>query len=447
MLARCCFWVWIVLAWTSSAWGRPPNVVVILSDDQGSVDTRLYGSEDLETPNLDRLAREGIRFTRFYAAAPLCSPSRAGLLTGRYPVRAGVPGNTSSEKGKPGMPAEEITLAEMFRDAGYATGHIGKWHLGSIPEHTPNGQGFDYSFGHMGGCIDNFSHFFYWQGPNRHDLWRNGAETHAPGRYFPDLMVEEATAFLRKHRDRPFFLFFALNSPHYPYQGEAEWLERYRELSYPRNLYAAFLSSMDARIGQLLDAIDSLGLREETIVVFQSDHGHSTEERAHFGGGNAGPYRGAKFSLFEGGIRVPALACYPGRIPEGEQRASAAHSCDWLPTLAELAGVAPPGCELDGRSLREVIVEGDSAATERRLHWMAGLDPEAAQWAMMEGDWKLIGNPRDTSLGREEVKLPELFLSHLGRDVGERRNFALEHPEVVERLRAAHRDLAGKLLK
>ncbi len=445
MLLRGCFWAWIVLAGTSWAWARPPNVVVILSDDQGTLDTGLYGSEDLETPHLDRLAREGIRFTRFYAAAPVCSPSRAGLLTGRHPVRAGVPGNTTSEKGKPGMPSEEITMAEMFRNAGYATGHVGKWHLGYIPEHMPNGQGFDYSFGHMGGCIDNFSHFFYWQGPNRHDLWRNGEEVHAPGRFFPDLMVEEATAFLREHRDRPFFLFFALNTPHYPYQGETEWLERYQDLSYPRNLYAAFVSSMDARIGRLLDAIDSLGLREETMVVFQSDHGHSTEERAHFGGGNAGPYRGAKFSLFEGGIRVPAIVRYPGRIAVDEQRAAAAHSCDWLPTLAELAGVALPGCKLDGRSLREVIFEGDAAAPERRLHWMTGGDPEAAQWAVMEGDWKLIGNARDTSLGDKEENLTELFLSDLGRDPGERRNFAVEHPEVVERLRIAHWDFAREL--
>ena len=140
---------------------RPPNVIIIFTDDQGSVDAGCYGTDDIETPHLDNLAARGTRFTQFYAAAPVCSPSRAGLLTGRYPIRAGVPGNVSSKKGVAGMPPAQTTLAEAFRGAGYATAHIGKWHLGYSPETMPNGQGFEYSFGHMGGCIDNYSHFFY----------------------------------------------------------------------------------------------------------------------------------------------------------------------------------------------------------------------------------------------------------------------------------------------
>ncbi|MCX5769036.1 MAG: sulfatase-like hydrolase/transferase, partial [Candidatus Hydrogenedentes bacterium] len=184
--------------------------------------------------------------------------------------------------------------------AGYATAHIGKWHLGFAAESTPNAQGFDYSFGHMGGCIDNYSHFFYWAGPNRHDLYRNGQEIQMPGRFFPDLMVEEAGRFIESHKSDPFLLYFPMNTPHYPYQGDPKWLEAYRNkgVPYPRDLYGAFVSTLDERIGRLLARVDELGLTRDTIVVFQADNGYSVEERAHFGGGSAGPYRGSKFSLF-----------------------------------------------------------------------------------------------------------------------------------------------------
>ena len=168
----------------------------------------------------------------------------------------------------------------------------------------PNAQGFDHSFGHMGGCIDNYSHFFYWSGPNIHDLWRNGAEVFHYGEFFPDLMVDEAARFMEQHRDQPFFIYFALNMPHYPYQGDAKWLERFKDLPYPRNLYAAFLAAQDERLGKLFANVDDLGLRERTIIVFQSDNGHSTEERAHFGGGSAGPYRGGEVQPVRG--RHPA---------------------------------------------------------------------------------------------------------------------------------------------
>jgi len=169
---------------------RRPNVVLILTDDQGTVDMNVYGAKDLATPHMDGLARRGVRFTQFYAAAAVCSPSRAGLLTGRYPVRAGVPGNVSSTEGHAGMPAEQVTLAETLKAAGYATAHIGRWHLVYTPETMPNAQGYDFSFGHMGGCIDNWSHFFYWRGPNRHDLHRNSERVYREGSFFPDLMVE-----------------------------------------------------------------------------------------------------------------------------------------------------------------------------------------------------------------------------------------------------------------
>jgi arylsulfatase A-like enzyme len=416
---------------------RRPNVILIYTDDQGSTDAHCYGATDLVTPAIDDLARRGVRFTQFYSAAPVCSPSRAAMLTGRYPQRAGVPGNVSSARGDPGMPAEQVTMAEMFKAAGYATAHVGKWHLGYSPQTMPNAQGFDFSFGHMGGCIDNYSHFFYWQGPNRHDLWRNGVEVWHGGRYFPELMVEEATAVLEKNKDRPFFLYFAFNLPHYPYQGYEKWQRHYSSLRYPRNLYAAFISSMDENLGRLMAAVDRLGLRERTIVIVQSDNGHSTEERAHFGGGSAGPYRGAKFSLFEGGIRLPAIISWPGMLPENQVRSQLAVSCDWMPTVAQLCQVPLPQRKLDGSSLVEVIRSAAAPGPHKVFHWQTG-SAKNPSWAVREGPWKLLGNPQDTSNRASIAAADRLFLANLDNDVGEAKNVASEHPDIVARLKKLH---------
>ena len=413
---------------------RHPNVIVIYTDDQGSVDMNAYGAKDLETPHMDSLARRGVRFTQLYAPAPVCSPSRAGLLTGRYPLRAGMPGNAGSIKGRAGMPATEVTIAETLRHSGYATAHIGKWHLGYTPETMPNGQGFDHSFGHMGGCIDNWSHFFYWQGPNRHDLWRQGEEVWEDGRYFPALMVEEAGRFIERSREKPFFIYFALNVPHYPYQGHARWLKRYEKLPYPRRLYAAFLSTMDEHIGKLVAKVDGLGLREDTIIILQSDHGHSTEVRAHLGGGSAGPYRGAKFSLFEGGIRVPAVISWPGTLPEGGVIDEVAHGCDWLPTIVDLCAVELVRKDIDGRSLAPLLRGESTRSPHDVLHWTIG-----GSWAVRQGAWKLLGNPNDTSKKLPVPKGETRFLSNLERDVTEMKNLASEHPDIVERLEKLHR--------
>ena len=261
---------------------RKPNVIVIFTDDQGTVDMNCYGASDLVTPNMDGLAKRGVRFTQFYSAAPVCSPSRVGLMTGRTPQHGGLNGNVPLDS--VGMPSQQITIAEKLKEAGYATAHIGKWHLGHHKETIPNAQGFDHSFGHLVGCIDNYSHFFYWSGPNKHDLWRNGKEVFHNGEFFPDLMVKEAGEFIDKNKARPFFIYFALNTPHYPYQGSPEWLDHYKDLPYPRNFYAAFLSTTDDRIGALLKKVDDVGLTDDTIIIFQSDHGASEEVRAHKGG-------------------------------------------------------------------------------------------------------------------------------------------------------------------
>ena len=416
-----------------------PNVILIVTDDQGAADAGCYGAKDLVTPAMDSLAARGVRFTQFYSGAPVCSPSRACLLTGRYPLRAGLVGNAASLPGGEGMPTEQVTIAEMLKAAGYATAHIGKWHLGFKADQMPNSQGFDYSFGHMGGCIDNLSHFFYWQGPNRHDLYRNGREVFYPGRFFGDLMVEETSRFLEQNRARPFFVYFALNEPHYPYQGDVKWLERYKDLPYPRNLYAAFLSTCDERIGALLKKVDDLGLRERTLIVFQSDNGHSTEERAHFGGGSAGVYRGAKFSLFEGGIRLPGMISWPGHLPEGAVRGQMVHASDWMPTIAELSGAKLLNEDIDGRSIVPVIRSVAAPSPHEVLYWHVGRGRNA-EWAVRQGDWKLIGNNQETfgdKLGAEDKKL---FLSNLATDISEKQNLAAEHPDVVQRLLKLRQD-------
>ena len=418
---------------------RAPNVIVIYSDDQGSVDLNCYGSTDLATPRIDSLAARGVRFTQFYAPSAVCSPSRSGLLTGRYPLCAGVPGNVSCTRGDAGMPGAQVTIAEVFKAAGYATGHIGKWHLGYTDETMPNAQGFDHSFGHMGGCIDNYSHFFYWHGPNRHDLWRNGAEVQAGGQFFQDLMIGEAKQFLEANREKPFFLYFAINCPHYPYQGAPKWLEHYKDLPYPRNLYAAFVSTLDDHVGQLLDLVDGLGLRGDTIIVYQSDQGHSTEERAHFGGGNAGPYRGAKASLFEGGIRVPAIISWPGHLPEDAVRAQIAHGCDWLPTLAALCGVPLPETPIDGKSLVPVLEDAEAPTPHDALFWhlSGGKKP---LWAVREGDWKLMGDNRDTTDGQARKQVDPRYLVNLAEDIGETANLADQYPEKAAHLEALYNE-------
>ncbi|HEC42206.1 MAG TPA: DUF229 domain-containing protein [Bacteroides sp.] len=419
-----------------------PNILLILTDDQGSIDMNCYGASDLYTPNMDRLANEGTRFTQFYAAAPVCSPSRAALLTGKTNLRAGLWGNVpvpayAEIKQKYGMPTEQVTMAEVLKKNGYFTGLVGKWHLGHKPETLPNGQGFDHYFGHQGGCIDNYSHFMFWSGPNMHDLYRNKQEVYKPGEFFPDLMVREIKSILDEERDQPFFIYWAFNAPHYPYQGEPKWMEHYKDLPTPRKEYAAFVSTADEKIGEVLDELDRRGLTENTIVIFQSDHGHSVEERAFWGGGNSGDYRGSKFSLFEGGIRVPAIIRYPGVVPENQVRDQACIEMDWMATIAELTETDISELHIDGISLMPVIQDETAASPHDVLYWQQGsYNDNQAQWAVRSGDWKLIGNPRDPTLS-EPLK-DKLFLANLKMDISEQENLLEKYPEEGKRLQELH---------
>ena len=423
---------------------KRPNVILILTDDQGSIDMNSYGASDLYTPNMDRLAKEGVRFTQFYAGAPICSPSRAALLTGKTNLRAGLPNNVpipeKAEKlGRFGLPNQQVTMAEMLRENGYATALIGKWHLGHRQQNLPNAQGFDHFFGHQRGCIDNYSHTFYWDGPNKHDLYRNSREVHYPGRHFSDLMVEEIKQLINHRGDRPFFVYWALNAPHYPYQGATKWLDYYKDMPTPRKEYAAFVSNTDEKIGEILDYLDYEGLTEDTIVIFQSDHGHSKEERAFWGGGNAGPYRGSKFSLFEGGIRVPAIIRYPAVIPPNRVRDQIGTEMDWFSTVAELTNSRVTE-RVDGKSLVPIINDGSKPSPHEVVHWQYGdYSDERSQWAVRKGPWKLIGNVNEPSGPKEKVRPDPLFLVNLEQDVSESENLARANPEKLDELLKLHR--------
>ena len=413
---------------------KKPNVIIIYTDDQGAVDLGSYGSKDIYSPNIDKLAKTGTRFTQSYVAAPVCAPSRAALLTGKYPQNAGVPGNTSAAPGSKGLLASQYTMAELFKDNGYATGHIGKWHLGMDEESSPNAQGFDYSFGHLRGCIDNYSHYFYWEGPNVHDLYENGKEVFHEGEYFPDLASEKALNFVEIQKDEPFFMFYAINMPHYPYQPTQKWRDYYKDTPKPRGDYAAFISTIDERIGFLMNKLDKLGIRENTIIVYQSDNGYSTEVRAFGGGGDSGPYRGAKSSLFEGGIRLPTIINWKNNLPKNTVNDQFLMGIDWMPTLAKLCNLNNSFTKIDGLDASKMIQNPSYASPRTAAFWKYG-----SQWVVRKGNWKLIGYPKDTSKkGILDLENDALFLSDLSKDVSEMENLASKYPKIVEELIAEY---------
>lgn len=412
---------------------KKPNVLLIMLDDLGSVDLNCYGASDLITPNLDRLADEGVRLTQFYGAGPICTASRVGLLTGRNPRRVGITGNVGSTPGSSGVPASEVLLPELMKSAGYFTGHVGKWHLGYTKASMPMQRGFDTSFGNMGGCVDNYSHYYYWDGPNRHDLWLDGAETFREGEFYGDLQVSRCKQVIDRAGNQPFFLYWAINMPHYPLQGQKKWRDRYSNRPQPRSMYAASVSTTDEMIGSVVSHLRDQGILDNTIVIVQSDHGHSTEDRTFGGGGSAGPYRGAKFSLFEGGIRVVSLVHWPTAVPAGQVRDQLATGCDWLPTLAEWVGVSlPPGRVIDGRSLASLI-KSNSPTPHDQWHWQFG-----GQWAVRQGPWKLLHHPRDTSVDSNAKPLDTTLLLNLTDDVSERKDYSASRPDLVKRLTALH---------
>ena len=424
-----------------------PNVVILFTDDQGTIDANCYGSSDLKTPNIDRLAATGVRFTQAYAHT-VCCPARAALMTGRHPQRGGVHHWTQGDLNGPdgiNMALGEVTLAEALKSAGYRTALYGKWHLGAHRDFGPKKQGFDEFFGIRDGFIDNYNHYFL-HGSGFHDLYEGIKPVKAPGKYFPELMVQRSLKFIMQNKDRPFLLYVPFNIPHYPEQALKRFEAVYKDIADPaRRSYAAIVSTTDHYIGQIVDKLEALGLRENTIIVFMSDNGHSEETgnrirvdnhrsgypKGHFygasGGGSTGKWIGQKGSFLEGGVRVPAIISYPPKLPMGEVRGQIITAMDWFPTVLDLCGVQQPSNspKLDGHSVLPLIRSAKAKSKYKILHFAWG-----KKWAVREGDWKLIG-----SNGNTKVSLRNLVDAK-----PEAKDYAKAKPEIVQRLRTLHSD-------
>ena len=425
-----------VAALTATAQSKArPSFIVFLADDLGCHDLGVWGATDLKTPNIDALATGGVRFTNWYAAAPVCAPSRAALLTGRYPIRAGVPNN-----GPPLAPSEQ-TIATLLKPAGYSTGLMGKWHLGDTADTVPNAHGFDRFFGFHAGCIDYYSHRYYWGEPrtvNYHDLWRDSTEVFEDGQYATELWAREASQFVRDHRGDPFFLYVAFNGPHYPMHAPQKYVERFRGLEPERRTYAAMISAVDDGVGQVLRAVDDAGVRQNTLVFFCADNGATREPRAGLNGkpatsGNNAPFRGNKFSAFDGGMHVPMIMNWPGVIPKGLVRKQLGNHVDVLPTILKAAGVSVPSDRtMDGFDALPMAVSGASS-THDAIFWSS-----QGQLAVRRGNWKLVKNGKifdGTPAGAEALTGDDaLFLSNLDEDPGESRNLRHQYPSVADEL-------------
>lgn len=426
-----------------------PNVVILFADDLGTLDVNCFGSTDLHTPHLDKLAATGVRFTRAYSHM-VCCPARAALLTGRHPQRSGVhfwtQGNLHAKAGI-NMALEERTLAEALQAAGYRTALFGKWHLGAHADFGPTKQGFDRFFGIRGGFIDNYRHYFLHQ-KGFHDLYEGTREIHARGKYFPDMMIERCLSFIEENQQQPFFLFASFNVPHYPEQPLPQFAAMYEGMKDPaRRSYAAIVSTTDHYIGRITGKLAAAGVLRDTIVIFMSDNGHSEETtnrirfddhksglpNGHFygasGGGNTGQWIGHKAQFLEGGIRVPAIISYPAKLPRNKTRTQAITVMDWFPTVMELCGVespadAPP---LDGRGILPLIDDPDAESRHPVLHWAW-----SKNWAVCKGPWKLIAH-YNARAGQHRFTLHNLDERH-----PEVKDHASEHPEVIARLRDLH---------
>lgn len=422
-----------------------PNVVILFTDDQGMLDAGCYGSDDLYTPTIDRLAADGVRFTQAYSHT-VCCPARALLMTGRHPQRSGVnfwtQGRMEQQTRTINMALSEITIAEALRNVGYKTALAGKWHLGAHRDYGPTCQGFDEFFGLRGGFIHNYNHFFL-HGSGYHDLYEGTTEVFRRGEYFPDMMTERAVKFIETNKDRPFFLYASFNLPHYPEQPDAKFDERYADLEMPRRSYAKVVSTVDDRMGIILATLDRLKLTDDTIIVYMSDNGYSAEDYqirvdnhnsgmakgenygANGGGGNTGRYLGHKATFLEGGIRVPAIISYPARLPKGIVRDQAITGADWMPTILDLCDIPLPPVKLDGKSLIPIIASADEPTHHKVMNWQWNKN-----WAVREGAWKLIVTGKNYRLGNLEDAEPE------------EKNYAEEKPEIVERLKKLHEEWA-----
>jgi arylsulfatase A-like enzyme len=403
-----------MVSWTGAAPAAKPNIIWIMADDLGYGDLGCYGAKDIPTPHIDSLAAEGVRCETFYAAASTCSPSRASILSGRYPEALGIGG---ALMGEGGLPADVVTVAETLKRNGYATGLIGKWHLGYEGDTLPNQQGFDEFYGHRGGKIDYFTHYDTAQKvkgskDGKHDFYENDKEIFPEG-YATELFTDRAVAYLDEKKEKPFFLFLSYNAPHYARPGVLQAPESYlMKFDEPnpnkkRLIYTAMVSCMDDGIGKVLEALKRNGLEENTIVMFVSDNGGDPSS-----GGNNAPFSGMKWSLKEGGIRVPMIIKWPGKLPTGVTSKEILHMIDCYPTMLAAAGIpVSADNKISGSNVLDVL-KGKSSAPERPLFF--GKD------TVRKGKWKLSG----------------ASLHDLEADPQEKVNLAAEQPKVVEEMQA-----------
>jgi arylsulfatase A-like enzyme len=398
-----------------------PNVVLIITDDVGYGDIGSYGAPDIKTPNIDRLAKEGVKLTDFYAA-PQCTPTRAALITGRYQQRVlleralGSAGTALEQ----GLPATGRSLPQLLKNNGYATGLIGKWHLGYKPEFGPNAHGFDYFFGFLSGYIDFYTHT---RGDGLSDLFENTTPVQVEG-YMTDLITARAVRFIEEHAAEPFFLEVAYNAAHWPFQppdhfsvapNNAAFQSPAAAVPATRKDYVAMLERADLGVGQILQELETQGLARNTLVIFTNDNGGEWLSR------NA-PLFHRKDTLWEGGIRVPAIFRWPGRLPAGKTSAQVGITMDLTVSILAATGTPIPSeARLEGTNLVPIL-EGRLPVVERTLFWRISV-PNRQQRAVRWGEWKLLADGDD------------LLLYNLRTDIGERNDLAGQRSDLVAKLR------------
>lgn len=424
---------------TAAEPARRPNIVFLLADDLGYGDLGCYGCKDIQTPILDRLAARGVRFTNFYANGPECTPTRAALLTGRYQQRIGGlecaigTGNVGRyddairlrKTNDLGLPSEEVTIARLLKEAGYATGICGKWHLGYDDEFSPNRHGFDQAFYCLGGGMDYFHHVEATPTPQP-VLRLNGKPIERPG-YFTDLVAEEAIRFIQAHQSQPFFLYVPFTAPHAPFQGPKDRHERplpadsplWQQSKAPPAVYAAIVERMDEAIGRILAKLDETHCTDRTLIIFTSDNGGTASARPT-------PFRGIKGSTFEGGLRVPCIIRWPNRLPEKAVTGQVALTMDLSASIVRIAGAKVRNDRpFDGLDIVERL-EKNQPILPRTVFWR-GRRGNGTSWAVRDGALKYVA--------RREGGRKEEHLFTLDNDPGEKTDLLAQRPEDAARLK------------
>ena len=410
-----------------------PNIIILLADDLGYGDLACYGHRHIQSPHLDRLAKDGIRFTDFYAAAPVCSPSRAGLLTGRTPSRMGIH-DWIPAKSPVHLPRDEVTIAALLKGVGYQTCHVGKWHLNGLFNSQKQPQPNDHGFDHWMATQNNagYSH------ENPVNFVRNGERVGETKGFSSDLIVDEAVQWLQDRKDtNPFFLNLWFHSTHEPVATSKQYADLYAEVMHPdKAQYFGNVTQMDAAIGRLLKYLEDQQLAENTLILFSSDNGPETLNRYKGGNrshGSPGSLRGMKLWLYEGGIRVPGILRWPAQVKAGQVIATPVHFCDLLPTLCELAGAELPHQRaLDGVSLVPLL-RGENLSRSRPLYWQYNRALGASNLAVRDGDWKLLADAE------------ALELYNIEEDPKETRLLNSDEPERLEQLTAKLRKMRDEV--